>query len=543
VRCRSFGGATVELIGTFGGGDGQFSLASGVATDGAGNVYVADTQNHRVQKLTGDGVFLAKWGSFGTGNGQFNEPAAIAVDAAGNVYVVDQVNRRVQKFTSSGVYLTQWGSLGSGNGQFDFPTGIAIDPNGIVYVAEGGNARVQKFTGDGTYIGQWAMPLGATPDDITVDRLGNVYVPTGTGGHVFRFTTNGLLLNVINLGPGATSVPSSVGVDAAGSVYIGEGATTRVLKFVTSPSIAFSKDVPADEGGRVTLRIRPASADSPNSGLTVLGYDVYLLSQSLAAPGGAEGTKLNAYLVPATGAAAYSVEVATLDDATAAALEHGMFMVRAWTGPYSYSDSELHPAMSVDNLAPPVPSPFVVKYAGGSAHLHWDVNPAADFEAFRLHRGFDPAFVPGPGTLLTSTPDTGYVDNAQPGFTYKLSAVDVHGNESLFAVLGPSGIVGVPGEAAAALAFGLEPVRPNPIAAGRSLTVRFTLARAGEARLELVDVAGRRVARREVGELGAGAHAVDLLAGAGGRATRAGVYFVRLAQGGDEAVRRVVVLE
>lgn len=541
VRCRSFGGATLELFGSFGSGDGQFNHASGVATDAAGNVYVADTQNHRIQKLTADGVFVTKWGSFGTGNGQFNEPAAIALDAAGNVYVVDQVNRRVQKFTSGGAYLGQWGSLGSGNGQFDFPTGIAVDRNGIVYVAEDGNARVQKFTADGVHVGQWPMPLGSTPDDIAVDGFGNVYVPTGNGGNVYRFTTNGLLLNVLNLGPGATSVPSAVGVDPAGSVYIAEGATTRVRKFVTSPSIAFAKDVPADEGGRVTLRIRPASADSPNSGVSVLGYDVYLLSQALSAPAGpGEGTKLNAHLVPATGAASYSVDVATLDDATATALRHGMFMVRAWTGPYSYYDSELHPAMSVDNLAPPVPAPFVVRFAGGNAHLHWDVSPAPDFDTFRLYRGFDPAFVPGPASLLTATSDTGYVDPAQPGFTYKLSAVDEHGNESLFAVVGPSGVVGVPAEPA--LAFGLEPVWPNPVAAGRPLTVRFTLARAGAARLELVDVAGRRMASRDVDGLGAGAHAVDLAA-AGARAAQAGVYFLRLTQGAETAVRRVVVLD
>ncbi len=541
VRSRSFTGTTFEVYGSGGIGDGQFNLPSGIATDAAGLVYVADTNNNRIQKLSATGVFITKWGSPGTGNGQFNLPAAIAVDPSGNVFVVDQVNRRIQKFTSTGVYLLQWGSLGSGIGQFNFPTGIAIDQNGIVYVAEGGNSRVQKFTVDGTYLGQWPMPLGATPDDIAVDAAGNVYVPTGNGGHVFRLTSNGLLLDTFNLGAG--TVPAAIGIDPAGSVYIADGSNARVFKYVTSPTIKLASDVPADEGGRVTVRIRPASADSPNSGFTVLGYDVYMRSGPLspaAGPGEGPQPKLDAYLIPATGAAEYTAVVNTAGDATAAELQHWGLTVRAWTGQYSYYESELHPAMSVDNLPPPTPSPFTAGYSGGETHLHWNVNQAADFTTFRLYRGADPAFVPAPGTLLAATTDTGYVDPVQPGFTYKLSAVDEHGNESPFATVGPGGIVDVPGPPPS-LAFALDPTWPNP-ASGRTLTARFTLPRATAARLELIDVVGRRVASRDVGGLGAGTHTVDL-SSAGGRVIEAGVYFLRLSQSENAAVRRLVVLD
>jgi len=543
VRARSFDGTTFEFYGTGAGGsgDGQFFLPSGVATDAAGLVYVADTNNNRIQKLSANGVFLAKWGSLGSGNGQFNLPAAIAIDPSGNVFVVDQVNRRIQKFTANGAYLLQWGSSGSGNGQFDFPTGIAIDRNGIVYVADGNNSRIQKFTVDGEYLGQWPLPLGATPDDVAVDGAGSVYVPTGTGGWVFRLTSNGLLLNTFNLGAGTS--PVAVGVDAAGSVYVADGSSARVIKYVTAPTITLASDVPSDEGGRVSVRIRPASADSPNSGFTVLGYDVYMRSGPLSPGAGADegpGPKLNAYLIPATGAAEYTAVVNTAGDATASQLEHWGLTVRAWTGPYTYYESELHPAMSVDNLPPPAPSPFTVGYVGGGTHLHWNVNPAADFATFRLYRGTDPAFVPGAGTLLAATTDTGYVDPVQPGFTYKLAAVDGHGNESPFATLGPSGIVDVPAQKPS-LAFALEPTWPNPATRG-ALIARFTLPRASAARLELVDVAGRSVAIREVGALGAGAHTVDL-SSAGGRTIAAGVYFLRLTQGGDRAVRRLVVID
>ena len=71
--------------------------------------------------------FLTEWGTFGTGNGQFDTPSQIATDAAGNVYIADRQNHRIQKFSNTGVYITQWGSLGTGDGQFNSPSGIATN--------------------------------------------------------------------------------------------------------------------------------------------------------------------------------------------------------------------------------------------------------------------------------------------------------------------------------------------------------------------------------------------------------------------------------
>jgi DNA-binding beta-propeller fold protein YncE len=66
-------------------------------------------------------TYLTQWGSFGSGNGQFNGPNDVATDGSGNVYVADVGNDRIQKFTNTGAYLTQWGSFGSGAGQFSAP--------------------------------------------------------------------------------------------------------------------------------------------------------------------------------------------------------------------------------------------------------------------------------------------------------------------------------------------------------------------------------------------------------------------------------------
>src|SRR5438046_2987476 len=69
-------------------------------------------------------VYVSQWGSLGSGNGQFYYPAAVAMDVAGNVYVADGWNHRVQKFTNTGAYLTQWGSYGTGDAQFNYSTGV-----------------------------------------------------------------------------------------------------------------------------------------------------------------------------------------------------------------------------------------------------------------------------------------------------------------------------------------------------------------------------------------------------------------------------------
>jgi len=81
-------------------------------------------------------VYLTQWGSPGSADAQFIRPSGVATDAAGNVYVADPGNSRIQKFTSTGTYITQWGSFGNGNG---------VDAAGNVYVADTRNNRIQKF--------------------------------------------------------------------------------------------------------------------------------------------------------------------------------------------------------------------------------------------------------------------------------------------------------------------------------------------------------------------------------------------------------------
>ncbi len=105
-----------------------------MAVDTAGNVYVADTRNNRIQRFDSSGGYLGQWGSLGSGDGHFDHPYGVAVDPDGKVYVADTYNNRIQKFDSGGGgngYLGQWGSWGKGgNGQFWNPYGVAVDRDG-----------------------------------------------------------------------------------------------------------------------------------------------------------------------------------------------------------------------------------------------------------------------------------------------------------------------------------------------------------------------------------------------------------------------------
>jgi len=86
-------------------------------------------------------TFFLAWGTNGSAAGQFSFPIGVATDGLGNVYVADRANNRIQKFDRLGHFVTQWGSNGTGNGQFNNPTGVAADPSGNIYVADYSNNR------------------------------------------------------------------------------------------------------------------------------------------------------------------------------------------------------------------------------------------------------------------------------------------------------------------------------------------------------------------------------------------------------------------
>lgn len=111
---------------------------------------MADGFNHRIQKFTSDGKYIAKWGGIGYGlsgrrPGWFQLAKALSTDGYGNIYVADAFNHRIQKFTDQGDFLTIWGSLGSGIDQINYAAGVAVDPEEYLYVSDFFNNRILKL--------------------------------------------------------------------------------------------------------------------------------------------------------------------------------------------------------------------------------------------------------------------------------------------------------------------------------------------------------------------------------------------------------------
>ena len=134
-------------IGSKGSGmrDGQFDGPHDTAFDSAGNMYVTDSNNHRIQVFNPDGQFLRLFGNKGKGDGELDFPAGISIDNDNRVYVVEACNHRVSVFTCNGEFLVSFGTRGDRPGQFKYPHRITVDNNGIIYVADGFNNRIQIF--------------------------------------------------------------------------------------------------------------------------------------------------------------------------------------------------------------------------------------------------------------------------------------------------------------------------------------------------------------------------------------------------------------
>ncbi len=133
-----------RLFGEHGSGPGEFDIPRDIACDSTGNLYVADTNNHRIQILTAEGKFLRMFGKYGQGRGELDQPMSIAIDTSDRVYVGDY-NNRISVFTSEGEFLTSFGQKGEGPGEFNQPRGLAVDASGLVYVCDTNNNRIQVF--------------------------------------------------------------------------------------------------------------------------------------------------------------------------------------------------------------------------------------------------------------------------------------------------------------------------------------------------------------------------------------------------------------
>ncbi|MEI6785580.1 MAG: cadherin-like beta sandwich domain-containing protein, partial [Verrucomicrobiota bacterium] len=256
----------------------QFNWPRGVAMDAAGNVYVADYSNNRIRKVSPTGVVTTLAGTNTAGfvdatgaAAQFYNPLGVAVDSNGYIYVADSYNHRIRKVTPAGVVTTLAGSGSSGfldgasgTAKFSYPSGVAVDASGNVYVADEFNGRIRKVTPTGTVstlagsglsnFGGFHDGPGTTaefngPRGVAVDAATNVFVADNSNNRIRKVTpagvvstlagTNNVYPDMFTNGTGAAAKfygPCGVAVDASGNVYVTDAGNKRIRK-VTSAGV------------------------------------------------------------------------------------------------------------------------------------------------------------------------------------------------------------------------------------------------------------------------------------------------------------------
>ena len=276
--------------GSLGSGPGQFRAPKGLAIDADGNIYVADSQNHRIQMLDANGHFLREWGGEGNGTGQFKEPWGIAVAPNGDIYALDTWNHRIQVYDGQGVLKRTWGIFGqvqdpngpgnilygprditfdsegffyvvdTGNKRvvkydpkgrmvgatggpsdmpFQEPVGIAVGKDGAIYVADTWNQQIQVFDQDLVFLRRWSVLAWdgtsvVNKPYLAVDQAGNVYATDPEGYRVFKYDDHGKLLRVwgqYGTDRSSMNLPTGIKIDHMGRILITDSENHRILVF------------------------------------------------------------------------------------------------------------------------------------------------------------------------------------------------------------------------------------------------------------------------------------------------------------------------
>ncbi|MCX6954672.1 MAG: immunoglobulin domain-containing protein, partial [Verrucomicrobia bacterium] len=251
----------------------RFNSPSGVAVDGSGNIYVADTNNHVIRGISQAGNVITLAGTAGaTGSAdglgtaaRFNYPFAVAVDTFGTLYVADTFNHMIRRIAPNGTVSTVAGSAGirgtadgSGAGaRFAFPMGLVVDSSGVIYVADSANGSIRKIVQGNpsvvtTYAGVTGQSgtadgAGATvarfnqPNSVTVDTAGVVYVADTMNHTIRRIATTQEVTTLAGLagtvgstdGTGTAarfSQPMGITVDSSGNLYIADSQNRTIRR-------------------------------------------------------------------------------------------------------------------------------------------------------------------------------------------------------------------------------------------------------------------------------------------------------------------------
>jgi sugar lactone lactonase YvrE len=298
----------VGLPGGSGDADGigsaaAFASPQGVAVDNAGNVYVADTGNRTIRKITADGAVTTLAGKPGQGgstdgwgiDARFASPEGLALDINGNIYVADSRNHTIRKITSAGLVTTLAGTAqpigdyadGLANqARFNSPWAVAVDIAGDVFVSDNGNYAIRKITADGTVttvagtVGQWGTDNGTGtaasfwgPEQLALDSQGNLYVADGS--NIRKITPDAVVTTVASStrisGLSNFYLGGALAMDAADTLYVMDDPNGRLRKLTASGTLTTLAGSSSDQYGnsdgtggiaRFGFRVRGLAVDS-----------------------------------------------------------------------------------------------------------------------------------------------------------------------------------------------------------------------------------------------------------------------------------------
>ncbi len=251
-----------ELLGTYGSEnkeEGELKNTWGIAINQSTNeLFVSDFSNDRIDVFSETGKFLRSFGSPGVGNGEFNGPLGLTIDAQGDVWVADSGNNRVEEFSSSGMYISQFGSYGTGNGNLSTPIAIAVS-EGELYVVDYGNDRVEEFTRAGIYLNKFGDEGSGEaqfkgPEGIAVNQMsGDLYVSDAGNERVEEFSPAGKFLTefgTYGLEVGRFHGPTGLTVGPTGEIYVADQYNARVDEWLPPEPDGARLNYSAQFGGK-----------------------------------------------------------------------------------------------------------------------------------------------------------------------------------------------------------------------------------------------------------------------------------------------------
>ncbi|MEP6822336.1 MAG: dockerin type I domain-containing protein [Chthoniobacterales bacterium] len=315
IRKVTYGGAVTTiagLAGVAGSADGtgsaaRFNSPYDVTVDGADNLYVVDTNNQTIRKISPSGVVSTLAGAAGVqgsadgiGNAaRFNNPNSLAADRDGNIYVADTFNHTIRKITPSGGVSTLAGlagSVGSNDGtgstaRFQLPFGVTVDTSGNVYVSDTYNYKIRKITalgvvttlagsgGPGSNDGSGGLAQFNAPRGIAVDGAANLYVADEGSSTIRKVTPSGAVTTLAGLAGTNGSADGSgiavgfnqaagIAVNSAGAIYIADTRNSTIRRGAAPPKEGALDQ--AFDAGNFTNGLVSAAVQQPD-GKVIIG--------------------------------------------------------------------------------------------------------------------------------------------------------------------------------------------------------------------------------------------------------------------------------